>query len=90
MQKRLNGLDEIKHAYRAADCDSLALFLGAGVNLFPPEWATIKKKYFETYSWKELLKALYIRNKGTLGKDVTFDSLLEIHGQDCLVGETHV
>lgn len=82
MQERLGGLDEIKVEYKAANCGSFALFLGAGVNLFPSDGGDIKKKYFETYSWKELLKALYLRNKDNSEKEDLFDSLLNKHGQD--------
>ncbi len=39
--------------------DSIGLYLGAGVNLPTKQ---VKKLHFDTYSWEELLRAIYNRN----------------------------
>jgi hypothetical protein len=50
------GFSELKHCYRRAAEDEMALFLGAGVNL-PVDGGV---KNFKTYSWAGLLKAIYL------------------------------
>lgn len=57
---------QLKRAYKRAEPDSLGLYLGAGVNLLPPEWEDTHKKYYKTYNWKQLLEALYEKNKERL------------------------
>ncbi len=79
MNAQPNSLDKLKRAYDVADADSFALFLGAGVNLFPSNW-DIKKRFFDTYSWKELLEAIYLENKQQIKE--SFDSLTERYKQD--------
>jgi hypothetical protein len=74
MSGHIQGLDELKRVYQHADPDSIGLFLGAGVNLFPPEWRGTRKKCYETYSWRQLLEALYEKNKERLG-DESFATL---------------
>lgn len=57
---------QLKRAYKRAEPDSFGLYLGAGVNLLPPEWEDTHKKRYETYTWKQLLKALYEKNRERL------------------------
>jgi hypothetical protein len=57
---------QLKRAYKRAEPDSFGLYLGAGVNLVPPEWEDTHRKRYETYTWKQLLKALYEKNRERL------------------------
>lgn len=55
-----DGFQELVSMYtRDKSADTIGLYLGAGVNL-PTEQVT--KPYFDTYSWVELLRAIYNRN----------------------------
>jgi hypothetical protein len=75
-------LNQLKHAYKASCSNSFGLFLGAGVNLFPEDWKDTKKKNFETYSWKQLLGELYVKNEYILEEIESFDNLAERYEQD--------
>ncbi|NIO69280.1 MAG: hypothetical protein GTN71_09655, partial [Anaerolineae bacterium] len=57
---------QLQRAYKHAEPDSFGLYLGAGVNLLPPQWKDTRKKRYEMYTWKQLLEALYEKNKERL------------------------
>ena len=57
---------QLQRAYKYAEPDSFGLYLGAGVNLLPPQWKDTHKKRYEMYTWKQLLEALYEKNKERL------------------------
>lgn len=74
----MTSLEQLKNHYQ--ESDSFGLYLGAGINLFPPEWKGIHKRCYETYAWGQLLEALYDKNKNTLTQ--SFEELLEIYKND--------
>jgi len=57
--------------------DSFGLYLGAGINL-PTE--QVKKLHFDTYSWEELLRAIYNRNIAQYSD--SFEKLKSEHPND--------
>ena len=66
MYEQIPGFSDFESVYRPAAKNSLGLYLGAGVNLSPPEWRTTRKRRYAAYTWEELLRALYEKNKGRL------------------------
>jgi hypothetical protein len=70
------GYARLRETYTSAAPDSFGLFLGAGVNL--P--AGRIKTHYATYTWSELLEALYIRNRGCFTD--SFATLRAQHGYD--------
>jgi hypothetical protein len=74
------GLELLKREYAKAGKNRFGLYLGAGVNLFPPEWKNQHPKYFEVYTWKGLLKALYEANEHR--PKSTFEQLVNKHEPD--------
>lgn len=65
MSDDFEGREQLENAYQRAAPDSFGLYLGAGVNLHP-EGKDTPKKHFNTYCWRQLLEALYKKNKERL------------------------
>jgi hypothetical protein len=75
MYERIPGFSNLETAYHLAEKNSIGLYLGAGVNLLPTEWWTTRKRRYATYTWEELLRALYEKNREQL--TATFEELLD-------------
>jgi hypothetical protein len=81
MSDRIKGLAKLIRTYGSAKPDSFGLYLGAGVNL-PPKGESAPKVYFKTYDWKQLLEALYKKNKRRLAE--SFEQLCQKYKNDWL------
>ncbi|KPL24632.1 MAG: hypothetical protein AMJ75_03250 [Phycisphaerae bacterium SM1_79] len=74
------GLELLKSEYDKAGKNKFGLYLGAGVNLLPPESKNRHRKYFEVHTWRGLLKALYEANEHH--PKTTFEQLVNEHQPD--------
>ena len=92
MFRNIDGFKQLVDIYVAADADHpIGLYLGAGINL--PTGKAIKP-FFDTYSWLELLHAIYNRNISQY--DISFERLKRKYSNnwpglaEALVGEMSV
>ena len=70
----------LKSDYKNAADNTFGLYLGAGVNLYPPGWKIRWRERFPTYTWKELLEKLYKANKRR--PRIPFHRLVQKHKPD--------
>ncbi|UCG48809.1 MAG: SIR2 family protein [Phycisphaerales bacterium] len=78
------GIKTLKSDYKNAADNTFGLYLGAGVNLYPPGWNKHYPKScgepFPVYAWKDLLRKLYQANEHR--PRIRFDTLAQKHEPD--------